>query len=126
MTYKTALQMWKRICAVLRTFRGHNKGFGSKVTAFTTSKRPQNETAMAIWRAKSRKLLNGEDGVPKVTGLLSALAGSKGSAEKLERTERLLRLLLAAAPKLSKAAKRKAAKLRSLEDGTVPIVTPRP
>jgi transposase-like protein len=119
-TYKTALQMWKRICAVLRTYRGHNKGLGSKVTAFITSKRPQNEAGMANWRAKSRKLLKGGDGVPKVTGLLSAFAGSKGCAEKLERTERLLRLLLAAAPKLSKAAKRKAAKLGRLERGVVP------
>jgi transposase-like protein len=124
-TYKTALQMWKRVCAVLKTYRGHNKGFGSKVTAFITSKRPQNKTGMANWRAKSKKLLNGEDGVPKVTGLLSAFAGAKGSAEKLKRTERLLRLLLAAVPKLSKAAKRKAAKLSRLERGVVvPAVTP--
>ena len=123
-TYKTALQMWKRICAVLRTYRGHNKGFGSKVTAFITSKRPQNEVGMANWRARSRKLLNGEDGVPKVTGLLTAFAGSKGSAEKLERTERLLRLLFAAVPKPSKSAKKKAAKLRRLERGLVLAIAP--
>jgi transposase-like protein len=101
-TYKTALQIWKRVCAVLRTYRGHNKGFGSKVTVFITSKRTQSELGMANWRAKSKKLLNGEDGVPKVTGLLSAFTGSRGPAENLERTERLLRLLLAATPKLSK------------------------
>jgi transposase-like protein len=33
-TYKTAFQFWKRVCAVLRTYRGHNKGFGWKVQAY--------------------------------------------------------------------------------------------
>jgi transposase-like protein len=123
-TYKTALQIWKRVCAVLRTYRGHNKGFGTKVTAFISSKRPQSELGMATWRAKSKKLLNGENGVPRVTGLLSTSAGSRGPAENLERTERLLRLLLAAVPKPSKSAKKKAAKLRRLERGTVTAITP--
>jgi transposase-like protein len=121
-TYKTALQIWKRICAVLRVYRGHNKGFGKKVTAFITSKRPKSVDGMANWRDKSRKLLNGEDGVPKVTGLLSAFTGPQGPAEKLERTERLLRLLIAAVPKLSKSAKKKAAKLNRLERDTIPTV----
>jgi hypothetical protein len=122
-TYKTALQMWKRICAVLRTYRGHNRGFGSKVTAFITSKRPKSRDGMTDWREKSKKLLNGEDGVPKVTGLLSAFTGPQGLAENLDRTERLLRLLIAAAPKLSKSAKRKAAKLSRLKRGMVPAAT---
>jgi transposase-like protein len=121
-TYKTALQIWKRICAVLRTYRGHNKGFGKKVTAFIRSKRPQSREEMANWREKSKTLLNGGDGVPKVTGLLSEFTGPQGPAENLERTERLLRLLIGAVPKLSKSAKRKAAKLRRLQRDIVPAV----
>jgi transposase-like protein len=124
-TYKTAFQMWKRVCAVLRGYRGHNKGFGPKVTAFITSTRPKSIEGLANWRDKSKKLLNGENGVPKVTGLLSTFA-SHGSAENFERTERLLRVLLAAVPKPSKSAKKKAAKLRRLERGAVLAATPHP
>lgn len=108
-TYKTALQIWKRICAVLRTYRGHNKGFGRKVEAFITSKRPKSSDGMTNWREKSRQLLNGNVAAPQVCGLLAL--HPKGPAENLDRTERLLRLLIAAAPKRSKAAKRKAARL---------------
>jgi transposase-like protein len=123
-TYKTALQIWKRVCAVLRTYRGHNKGFGSKVRAYISSKRPQSRDGMQNWREKSKKLLNGEDGVPKVTGLLSTFMPTQGPAENLERAERLLRLLIASTPKLSKSAKRKAAKLSRLARSMVPAVTP--
>ena len=63
---------------------------------------------MSVWRKKSKLLLNGGNGVPNVTGLLS-LPAPEGS-ENLDRTERLLRLLISATPKLSKSAKRKAAR----------------
>jgi hypothetical protein len=69
---------------------------GSKATAFIRSKRPKSIEGMTNWREKSKKLLNGEDGVPKVTGLLSAFTGPEGPAENLDRTERLVRLLIAA------------------------------
>jgi transposase-like protein len=100
-TYKTAFQIWKRICAVLRTYRGHNKGFGRKVEAFITSKRPKSREGMMNWRNKSKQLLNGDVSAPKATGLLSTFARSHDATENLERTERLLRLLVAATPKLS-------------------------
>jgi hypothetical protein len=102
-TYKTALQFWKRVSAVLRAYRGHNKGFGKKVEAYITSQRPKSRDGMTNWREKNKKLLNGGDGVPKITGLLSSSA-PEGS-ENLDRTERLLRLLIAATPKPSKSAK---------------------
>jgi|KBSMisStandDraft_5_1062788.scaffolds.fasta_scaffold639443_1 transposase-like protein len=106
-TYKTAFQIWKRVSGVLRAYRGHNKGFGKKIEAYITSQRP-NPDGMSVWRKKSKLLLNGGNGVPNVTGLLS-LPAPEGS-ENLDRTERLLRLLIAATPKLSKSAKRKAAR----------------
>jgi hypothetical protein len=121
-TYKTAFQMWKRIRAVLRAYRGHNKGFGRKVEAFITSTRPKSFDGMTNWRAKSKQLLNGNVAAPQVSGLLSSHAN--GTAENLDRTERLLRLLIAATPKPSKSAKRKAAKLSRLKRGMVPAVTP--
>ena len=107
-TYKTAFQIWKRVSAVLRAYRGHNKGFGKKIEAYITSQRPKSPDGMSVWRKKSKLLLNGGNGVPNVTGLLS-LPTPEGS-ENLDRTERLLRLLIAATPKLSKSAKRKAAR----------------
>ncbi|MBR1272819.1 hypothetical protein JQ629_35635 [Bradyrhizobium sp. AUGA SZCCT0222] len=118
-TYRTAALVWTRICAGLRTYSGHNKGFGTTVTAFISSTRPTSKAGRLNWYLKSKKRLNGEDGVPKVTGLLSAFARAEAPAENLERTERLLRVLIAATPKPSKSAKRKAAKLRRLERATL-------
>jgi hypothetical protein len=51
--------------------------------------------------------------VPSVSGLLSSFA-PEGS-ENPDRTERLLRLLIVAKPKLSKTAKRKAARKKLAE-----------
>jgi transposase-like protein len=107
-TYKTSFQMWKRICGVLSIYKGHNKGFGKKVEAFITSKRPKSTEGITNWREKSKVLLNGGDGVPKISGVLSSSA--REGSENLDRTERLLRLLIAATPRLSKSAKRKAAR----------------
>jgi transposase-like protein len=107
-TYKTALEIWKRVCAVLCAYRGHNKGFGRKVEAFITGKRPKKER-LDIWREKSKKLLNGEVNAPKASGLLSSFARADAPAENLDRTERLLRLLVAASQS-RKGAKKKAAK----------------
>ena len=115
-TYKTAFQIWKRVSAVLRAYRGHNKGFGKKIEAYITRQRPKSAEGKSVWRKKSKLLLNGGDGVPNVTGLLSSFT-SDGS-ENLDRTERLLRLLISATPKLSKSAKRKAARrAKSIETG---------
>jgi hypothetical protein len=83
-TYKTAFQLWKRVCAVLRTYRGHNKGFGWKVHAYISSKRPKGEPQITNWRQRSKQLLNGGDGVPKVSGLLSSFAPE--CSENLDRT----------------------------------------
>jgi len=105
-TYKTALQLGKRICAVLRTYRGHNKGFGRKVEAYITSKRPQSSEGMTNWSKKSKELLHGETSAPKATGLLSGFTRVQGRVENLERTERLLRLLIAA-PKRQKRSRLK-------------------
>jgi hypothetical protein len=123
-TYRTASLVWTRICAVLRTYKGHNKGFGTTITAFIRSTRPTSKAGRINWWLNSKKRLNGEDGVPKVTGLLSSFALPGAPAENMDRTERLLRLLIAAAPKLSKSAKKKAAKLSRLKRGVVPAVTP--
>jgi hypothetical protein len=90
-TYKTAFQIWKRVSAVLRSYRGHNKGFGRKVEAYITSTRPKSMDGMASWRERSRQLLNGNVAAPKATGVLALHA--KGTADNhLDRTERLLRL----------------------------------
>ena len=113
-TYKTAFQIWKRVSAVLRSYRGHNKGFGRKVEAYITSTRPKSMDGMASWRERSRQLLNGNVAAPKATGVLALHA--KGTADNhLDRTERLLRLLIAAKPKLSKSAKRKALRKKRAE-----------
>ena len=113
-TYKTAFQIWKRVSAVLRSYRGHNKGFGRKVKAYITSTRPKSMDGMASWRERSRQLLNGNVAAPKATGVLALHA--KGTADNhLDRTERLLRLLIAAKPKLSKSAKRKALRKKRAE-----------
>jgi transposase-like protein len=109
-TYKTAFQIWKRVCAVLRAYRGHNKGFGRKVQAYISSKRPQSPERLEVWRERNKGLLNGGDGVPKVTGLLASFKLERAPPENLNRTERLLRLLIEADPKLLKAGRKKAAK----------------
>lgn len=109
-TYKTAFQIWKRVCAVLRDYKGHNKGFGRKVTAYISSKRPQRPERLEIWRENNKKRLNGGDGVPEVTRLLASFKLEQAPPENLNRTERLLRLLIEADPKLLKAGRKKAAK----------------
>jgi hypothetical protein len=106
-TYKTAFQVWKRVCAVLRTYRGHNKGFGRKVRAYISSKRPQSTAGQEIWRERYKKLLNGGDGVPKVSGLLSSFKLAQAPAENLDRTERLLRLLILADPNATRRSRLK-------------------
>jgi transposase-like protein len=127
-TYKTALQIWKRICGVLRTYKGHNKGFGSKITAFISSKRPKPKWrgTRAYWSDKNRRLLKGEVSAPapKATGLLSSFKRAQGPADNLDRTERLLRLLMAAGPKRLRSIRRTAATRSRLKRGTVPSVTP--
>jgi transposase-like protein len=119
-TYKTALKIMKRINAALLGYKGFNVGFGHTVRVFLTNARPPKPENLGIWRDKYRTRRGGGDGVPKVTGLLASLA----PAENLERTERLLRVLLAAVPKPSPSAKKKAAKLRRMERSAVPAVTP--
>jgi hypothetical protein len=117
-TYKTALEIWKRICAALRAYRGHNKGFGRKVTALISSTRPKRkwQGVRAYWIAKNKRLLKDEGPAPKATGILWS---AEAPTENLESTERLLRVLIAATPKFSKSAKKKAAKLIRLERGVV-------
>jgi transposase-like protein len=124
-TYKTALKILKRIAAALRGYKGFNVGFGHTVRVFLTNTRPPKPENLGIWRDKYKARRGGGDGVPKVTGLLASFALEVAPAEDdLERTERLLRLLLAAVPKPSKSAKRKAAKLRRLERSAVLAATP--
>jgi hypothetical protein len=93
---------------VLRAYKGPNKGFGRKITAFITSTRPKPryQGAQAYWREKNRRLLKGEVSAPKATGLL---ASADAPTENLDRTERLLRLLIAATPKSVKKKTAKAA-----------------
>jgi hypothetical protein len=119
-TYKTALKAFKLIETALGAYKGFNIGFGHTVRVFLTSTRPPKPENLGIWREKYKARRGGGDGVPKVTGLLASLA----PAETLVRTERLLRVLLAAVPKPSKSAKKKAAKLRRMERGAVLAVTP--
>lgn len=114
-TYKTALKAFKLIEDALRAYTGFNVGFGYTVRVFLTNTRPPKPENLQTWREKYKARRGGGDGVPKVTGLLAALAPT----ENLERTERLLRVLLAAVPKPSKSAKKKAAKLRRMERGAV-------
>lgn len=107
-TYKTTLKIWTRICTVLRTYRGHNKGFGRKVEQFITSKRPKSRDWMTSWRKKSRELLNGEVGAPKALGVLSSFArDTSAPPEDFDRTERLARLLIAAKPNRKSARKKR-------------------
>jgi transposase-like protein len=54
-TYKTAFLMWKRICSVLRIYKGHNKGFGRKITAFISSTRPQSMQGLETWRRRNKE-----------------------------------------------------------------------
>lgn len=103
-TYKTAFQIWKRICGVLSIYKGHNKGFGHKITAFISSKRPKPKWrgVRAYWIEKNKRLLKGDVSAPKASGLLSSFGLTQNPAENLDRTERLLRLLIAADPKAAK------------------------
>lgn len=114
---KQALEIWKRICAALRAYRGHNKGFGRKITAFISSTRPKPKKwrgKKAYWADKNKQGLTGEVSTPKATGLLSS---AEDPTENLESTERLLRLLIAAPPKSSQ---KKPAKRNRSKRGTVP------
>ena len=49
----------------------------AKVEAYITSQRPKSDDGRASWRQKSKLLLNGGDGVPKVTELLSSFASDR-------------------------------------------------
>jgi hypothetical protein len=62
------------------------------------------------WRKRPKKLLNGGDGVPKVSGLLASFMPAQAPLENLDRTERLLRLLIAADPKVAKLRRLKRGK----------------
>jgi transposase-like protein len=129
-TYKTAWHMVHKMLGASTAYTGPNTVFGEKVKKHISAVRPKapkvklgNFTPWYIWR---RKHPLGERIVS--AGLLSSFALAEAPAENLDLTECLLRLLIAGAPKLSKSAKRKAAKLSRklsrLKRGMVPAVTP--
>jgi len=124
-TYKTTLQMWSRICAALRTYKGYKKAFGTKARAVIEKAQPKYVGAppLANYRPRKNKLLAAgnhpsQHKIP-TTGLLSSFDRDGARSENLERTERLLRLLLATDPKPWRAEKKRASKRSRLKRGMI-------